>query len=160
MQPLRCINYFQITRGNPHPFEHRHEEDYGKCRRMHFSLLLLFKYTKTSDCFYRIYLYFSTLVWYTLNHLAVRRTLLLMMFAHFMSSICGSWLVDVWILDSDWFRYYVNWSYLKSNRLFIFSPFLFHFLKCFFSLCLLSWNIEKAVVLKRNPLWNSSHVTM
>lgn len=145
VQPLRCINYFQITCATPRPLKYRHEEDYVKRRRKCTSPLVQI-HKNTSDCFYKIYLYFSTLVWYTLIHfyLAVRIILVLMMFAHFMSSIHGSWLVEMrWCLNPGlWFKYNVNWSRCPQAIRGA-SEWLFFI---FFSSVPLSWKTEKTVM--------------
>lgn len=112
----------------------------------------------TSDCFYRIYLYFSTLVWYTLidSCLTVRRTLVLMMFAHFMSSICGSWLVEMrWYLNPGLVQICqlkpVPSSYLRSIRMVI-----GYFLIFFFLCAIIIEKLEEYYVLDKEDNKNPS----
>lgn len=144
MQPLRCINYFQITHDDPHPFEHRHEEDYGKCRRKctspfsscsntqkHFRLFLQNIFIFFHSCM----IHFNSFLSCSKENISIDNVC-----TFCQVYVAADWWMwgDVWILDSDWFRYNVNWSYLKSNRLFIFSPFYFTFCNVFFSMSL-SW---------------------
>lgn len=131
VQPLRCINYFQITCVTPDPLDYRHKEDYVKCRRKctspfsscsntqkHFRLFLQNIFIFFHSCM----IHFDSFLSYSKENISIDDVCTF--YVKYMWQLIGGNEVmsESWTLVQIWCKLKpVPSSYLRSIRMFIFS---------------------------------------